>query len=107
MEENEIRSAYEIAMAKYGKLDEEDASLDDARKAAIREIRTECEAKIAERRIMTEAERERLARERTGEAMEKIDRLRREFADAVEALQSERDRKIEEVRAGRGQSGQS
>ena len=73
---------------------------EDEAKAEIKEIRRECEAKVAEKRIMMESECLRLAQTRTGDAYEKIGRLRTEFAETKRELERERDERIEAIREG-------
>jgi hypothetical protein len=103
MEENGLRSAYEIAMSRYGADEGDAASLDEEAKAAIRETKAECEAKIAERKIMMEAECRRLATEGSGDAVVKIERLREEFRQFSGALTKERDERVEQIRSVRRQ----
>ena len=98
MEEQGLRSSPDVAMARFGLKKGEDTALDQGTKAAIKEIRAECEAKIAEGRIMMEAERQRLAGTRDPEAAAKMERLASEFADKVRGLEKDRDDRIEAAR---------
>jgi hypothetical protein len=72
--------------------------LDEQARASIKEIRSECEAKVAECKIMTESELRRLASTRAEDAWTKMERLREELSEKIRALESDRDRKIEAVR---------
>ena len=92
------KSAYELAMERLRKKDEDAGitmrALSDAEKAAIAEIRSFYEARIAERQVLHDSRSRHLA-----------DPAERELADAEwrrdrERLVEERDRKIEAVRRG-------
>jgi hypothetical protein len=98
MSEGAPKSAYELAMERLRKKDEEAGivrrELSDADKAAIAEIRSFYQAKIAEIELRHQAA-----------AAAVFDPAERETLDAEyrrdrERLSDERDRKIERVRAG-------
>ena len=93
------KSAYEIAMARLKKKDQEEGVVDrpvtDAQRAAIAEARKVAEARLAEREIM---HRSQLAKAADPEAFEKLEA---EYRRDRERIASERDHKIEEIRAGK------
>jgi len=88
------KSAYEIAMARLKKKDQEEGVVDrpvtDAQRAAIAEARKVAEARLAEREIM---HRSQLAKAADPEAFEKLEA---EYRRDRERIASERDHKIEE-----------
>jgi hypothetical protein len=93
------KSAYELAMARLRKKDQEEGVVDrpitDEQRAAIAEARKVGEARLAEREIMHRSQRARAA---DPEALEKLEQ---EYRRDRERITSERDRKIAEVRKGR------
>jgi len=93
------KSAYEIAMARLKKKDQEEGVVDrpltEAQRAAIAEARKVGEARLAEREIMHRSQRARAA---DPEALEKLEQ---EYRRDRERITSERDRKIEEIRGGK------
>jgi LPS O-antigen subunit length determinant protein (WzzB/FepE family) len=98
MEDEEPKSAYEVAMARLNKKDA-DAGIEhvpptDAQKAAIAEARNFCEAKLAEREVLHEST---VRRVQDAEALRTIDD---EYRRDRERLTSDRDAKIERIRRG-------
>ena len=93
------KSAYEIAMARLRKKDQEEGVVDrpvtEAQRAAIAEARKVAEARLAEREIM---HRSQLAKAAEPEVLEKLDV---EYRRDRERITSERDHKIEQIRAGK------
>jgi hypothetical protein len=93
------KSAYEIAMARLQKKDEEEGVVDrpitEAQRAAIAEAKKVGEARLAEREIMHRSQRAKAA---DPETLEKIDL---EYRRDRERITSERDSKIEQIRAGK------
>ena len=91
------KSAYELAMARLRKKDQEEGVVDrpvsDEQRAAIAEARKVGEARLAEREIMHRSQRAADA-----ETLEKIEQ---EYRRDRERITSERDRKIEEIRKGK------
>ena len=92
------KSAYEIAMERLRKKDKdagvEEREVTEAQKAAIGEVRSLYEAKLAEREIL---HRSKLQRATDPAALEILED---EYRRDRERLTSERDRKIEEARRG-------
>jgi hypothetical protein len=93
------KSAYELAMARLQKKDQEEGVVDrpltDEQKAAIAEARKVGEARLAEREIMHRSQR---AKAPDPEALEKLEL---EYRRDRERITSERDRKIEAIRTGK------
>ena len=93
------KSAYEIAMARLRKKDQEEGVVErpvsETQRAAIAEARKVAEARLAEREIM---HRSQLAKAADPEALEKLDL---EYRRDREHITSERDHKIEQIRAGK------
>ena len=93
------KSAYELAMARLRKRDQEEGvverPLTEAQRAAIAEARKVGEARLAEREIM---HRSQLAKAADPEAFAKLEA---EYRRDRERINSERDHKIEEIRAGK------
>ena len=93
------KSALELAMERLRKKDK-DAGVDatsvtDAQRAAIAEARSVAEAKLAEREILFKSKIARVAEPEAREVLEQ------EYRRDRERITSDRDRKIEEIRAGR------
>jgi len=92
------KSAYELAMARLRKKDQEEGVVErpitDEQKAALAEARRVCEARLAEREIMHRSQRARAA---DPETLEKVDQ---EYRRDRERITYDRDRKIEEIRKG-------
>jgi hypothetical protein len=90
------KSAYEIAMARLRKKDQEEGvterPITDSQRAAIAEARSLAKARLAEREIM---HRSNLARAADPEAFAKLED---EYRRDRERIVSDRDRKIEEIR---------
>jgi len=93
------KSAYEIAMARLRKKDQEEGvsetPITDEQKAAIAEARKVAEARLAEREIM---HRSALARAADPEALQKLEE---EYRRDRERIGNDRDRKIAEIRKGK------
>src|SRR5438874_1715865 len=90
------KSAYEIAMARLKKKDADagvsEAPLTEEKRAAIAEVKKVYEARLAEREILYQSSRRKIAEPEAAEGLE------REYRRDRERLNSERDRKIEEIR---------
>jgi hypothetical protein len=90
------KSAYEIAMARLRKKDKdegvEEREVTEEQKAAIKDVRSIYEAKLAEREII---HRSKLQRPADPAALEILEA---EYRRDRERLTAERDRKIEEAR---------
>ena len=93
------KSAYELAMARLRKKDQEEGVVErpvtESQRAAIAEARKVGEARLAEREIMFRSQRAKAA---DPEALEKLDL---EYRRARERIASERDNKIEAIRNGK------
>ncbi len=93
------KTAYEIALERLKKKDRaegvEERPLSDEQRARIGELRRVYEARLAEREILYQS-----ARRKAGD-LEELDRLEEEYRRDRERLASERDRKMDEVRASR------
>jgi hypothetical protein len=93
------KSAYELAIERLKKKDQEagivSQPLTEAQKAAIAEIRTFYEAKLAEQQVLHHSTLRKTLDPAARDAVEADYRRERE------RLSSERDRKIEHVRLGR------
>jgi hypothetical protein len=94
-----LKSAYELAMERLRKADE-DAGIEmrpptDEQKAAIAEIRNFYEAKLAEQEVLHQSTLRKTADPAAREALDQ------EYRRDRERLASERDAKIERVRAGK------
>ena len=101
MPENDApKTAYEIILERLKKKDRdegvEDRPVTDDQRARIAELRKVYEARLAEREILYQSSRRKAA------DLEALDRLEEEYRRDRERIASERDRKVEEVRAGRG-----
>ena len=98
-EQDAPKSAYELAMARLRKKDQEEGVVDrpitDEQRAAIAEARKVGEARLAEREIMHRSQRARAADAET------LEKLEQEYRRDRERIISERDRKIEETRKTR------
>jgi uncharacterized protein YhaN len=94
------KSAIELAMERLRKKDEAAGittrSLTDAEKAAIAEVRSLYDSKIAEQQILQESALKRVFDPAEREEVE------RQFRREKEHLASERDAKIEKIRQGAG-----
>jgi len=93
------KTAYEIILERLKKKDRdegvEERPLSGEQRARIAEIRRVYDARLAEREILHQS-----ARRKAGD-LEELDRLEEEYRRDRERIASERDRKMDEVRAGR------
>jgi hypothetical protein len=97
------KSAFELAMERLRKQDADEgvatrASLTDEQKAAIAEVRSLYDSKIAEQEILQASAMKHLQAADPAEREEIERRFRRER----ERLASERDAKVEKIRRGEG-----
>jgi hypothetical protein len=92
------KTAYELILERLKKKDRDDGveerPVSDQQKARIAELRKVYEARLAEREILYQSSRRKAA------DLEELDKLEDEYRRDRERIASERDRKIEEVRAG-------
>jgi hypothetical protein len=97
-EDEAPKTAYEIILERLQKRDREqgveERPLSDEQRARIAEVRKTYEAKLAEREILYQSAR------RKASELEEFDRLEQEYRRDRERIASERDRKIDEARAG-------
>ena len=98
MTDDAPKSAYELALERLKKKDQEEGvperKITDAQRAKIQELRQVYEARLAEREILYGSARAKAA------DLEALDTLEREYRADRERISAERDRKIEEVRKG-------
>ena len=96
-DEKPLKSALDIAMERFRKSDEEAGvekrPLSDAQKAAIAEARNFCEAKLAEQEVLHQSKMRTVADPAARET------LAQEYRRDRERLTSDRDTKIERIRA--------
>jgi hypothetical protein len=96
-DDDEPKSAYELALERLKKKDREDGveerAVTDEQRSRIAELRRVYEAKLAEREILHQS-----AVRRTGGDPEAVAQLEEEYRRDRERIASERDRKIEDVR---------
>ncbi len=95
------RSSYEIALEKLKRQDQErgekpPASLTGRQKKAIAKIRAKYDARLAEREILFQAEREKSTAD-----PEMLEKIEEEYARERRRIEEQRDRGIATVRAGR------
>lgn len=94
------KSAYELAMERLRKQDREagveERAVSDEQKAQLAEVRKVYQAKLAEREILHRAELRKAADQ------DELAALEERYRQDRERLNAERDRKIEELRQGRG-----
>jgi len=94
------KSAYELAMERLRKQDREagveERPLSEAQRAAIADVRRVHDARLAEREILFQSDRRKAA---DPEALEKLEQ---DYRRDRERISSDRDKKIEDIRAGRG-----
>jgi hypothetical protein len=99
-EDDAPKTAYEIILERLKKKDREEGveerPFTDEQRARVAELRQVYEARLAEREILYQSSRRKAA------DLEALDKLEEEYRRDRERIASERDRKIEEVRAGRG-----
>ncbi len=97
-DETRLKSSLELAMERLRQKDAESGvtirTLSEAEKAQIAELRNYYEAKIAEQQVMHQS--------RSAVVFDPVERdaLAAEFRAEKERLSADRDRKIEQVRAG-------
>jgi hypothetical protein len=96
------KSAFELAMERLRKKDAEDGVttrvLTDEEKAAIAEVRSLYNAKIAEQDILQQSAMKDLR----GADAAQVEEVGRRFRRERERLASERDAKVEKIRRGEG-----
>ena len=94
------KTAYEIILERLKKKDRdegvEERPVTEEQRARIAELRQVYEARLAEREILYQSSRRKAA------DLEALDKLEEEYRRDRERIASERERKIEEVRAGKG-----
>ena len=94
------KTAYEIILERLKKKDQEEGVEErpatGEQKARIAELRKVYEARLAEREILYQSSRRKAA------DLEELDKLEEEYRRDRERITSERDRKVEEARSGRG-----
>jgi Spy/CpxP family protein refolding chaperone len=98
----EMKSAIELAMEKLGKLQSEDspATLSDEQRKQIHDLRTQYDAKIAEKEIMMQSELRKLIQNRPPqEAAMAAHGLQEQFQEAKKSLQREMEEKIAAIRS--------
>jgi hypothetical protein len=99
-EEGAPKSAFELAMERLRKKDAEEGvttrALTDEEKAAIADVRSLYDSRIAEQEILQDSAMKHLAAAEPAEREEVSRRFRRER----ERLASERDAKVERIRRG-------
>jgi hypothetical protein len=92
------KTAYEIILERLRQRDREEGvkerPLSDEQRARIAEVRRTYQAKLAEREILYRAARKQAT------DVEELDRLEEEYRRDRERIASERDRKIDQARAG-------
>ena len=96
-----MKSALELAMQKISASQERApvASLTEAQRLEIGDLRKQYEAKIAEKEIMMQAEIRRLALNRPPqEAAAKVQELQAEFQESKKVLQEELEAKVSALR---------
>ena len=97
-DEDEPKTAYELILERLKQKDKAEGvaerPLTDAQKAKIAELRKVYEAKLAEREILHQSER------RKAVDPEALEQLEQEYHRDRERIAAERDRKLDELRAG-------
>ena len=97
---SEIKSSFELAMERLRKKDAEEGvtsqPLTDQQKAAIAEMRSVYDAKIAEQDILQQSAMKNMA----GADPAEVEEISRRFRRERERLASERDTKVEAIRRG-------
>jgi len=97
-DDDEPKTAYELILERLKQKDKaegvSDRPLTDEQRAKLAELRKVYEAKLAEREILHQSERRKAA------DPEALEQLEQEYRRDRERLAAERDRKIDEVRAG-------
>ena len=96
------KSAIELAMERLRKKDADEGvttrALTDEEKAAIAEVRSLYDSKIAEQQILQDAALRRMY----GVDPAEVEEVERRFRREKERLASERDAKVEKIRRGEG-----
>ena len=96
-EEEAPKSAYELAMARLRKKDADegvsDAPITEEQRQAIADIRKVYAARLAEREILHQSSRRKIA-----DDPEAVEALEQDYRRERERVNNERDRKIEEAR---------
>jgi hypothetical protein len=87
-----MKSAYELAMSRLEQ-SEPTQSLTTEQKNLLREIDSECDAKIAERRIFLESEISKAH----GDSLA-VDSLRKQLASELTSIEEKRERRKKEIR---------
>jgi hypothetical protein len=99
MSDEAPKSAFELAMERLRKKDREqgveERPVTDKQRAMIADVRKTYEAKLAEREILYRSDA------RNAADPEALDKIEEEYRRDRERLVAERERKIEDVRAGR------
>ena len=97
-DDDEPKTAYELILERLKQKDKAEGvserPLTDAQKARIAELRKVYEAKLAEREILHQSDRRKAA------DPEALEQLEEDYRRDRERLAAERDRKIDEARAG-------
>ena len=97
-DDDEPKTAYELILERLKQKDKAEGvserPLTDVQKAKIAELRKVYEAKLAEREILHQSDRRKAA------DPEALEHLEEEYRRDRERLAAERDRKIDEARAG-------
>lgn len=87
-----MKSAYELAMSRLEK-NAPSVSLTEKQKAAIAEVDSEINAKLAEKKLLLDGELVK------ADPAEK-DEIRRQLASEIQRLEEKREREKEKIRAG-------
>ncbi len=99
-----LKSAWELSMEKSEKLVPElkkNKKLSDAQKKEIQEIRNEYKAKIADRDVTLQDKLNKLSDRTPPEELQVVaEELKKQFFEEKQALEAEREQKIEAVRGG-------
>ena len=102
MSDEAPKSAYELAMERLRKKDADagivTTPMTEAQKAAMAEVRSVYDAKIAEQQILQDAALRRMY----GADRAEVEEVERQFRREKEHLAAERDAKIEKIRQGAG-----
>jgi len=101
------KSAYELTLEKLKQQDRErgvaaPATLSEAQKKSIAEIRKVAQARLAEREILYRSERQKVLQDPEGAA--KLEKVEEEYASDRRRIDADRDRQIEQVRTGKGRA---
>lgn len=99
----EMKSALELALERAKKMEgaDVDAPLSEAQKTRLAELRSEYEAKIAEKEIMLKSNLQKLSQRTPPQEIPlKAQQLQQEFQDEKAALEVEKEEKVAAVRRG-------